>query len=494
MFSFFKKKKVIAHLKLSGVIGNAGKFKQGIDFAGQEELIKKAFSLKKATCVAITINSPGGSPVQSHLIYSFIRNQAKKNKKKVIVFAEDVAASGGYLISCAGDEIYANSSSIIGSIGVIYSSFGFQELIKKIGVQRRVYTAGKNKSTLDPFKEEKEEDIQRLKKIQLELHSDFIKVVETSRGSKLKDPEKNNIFTGEFWTGSAALKLGLVDGIGHVKPFFEKKFGKTPLYEHHTTSLVFNDPPYHTVVRKLLSAGFTPRKLAEMEPLIIKIVNGLLDRLEDLSEFDLVKEYAMALPTEIISFMLGIPVEHRHKLRQYSLNILGALDPVVSQERLDEGNFSVEEFGEVLSQIINHRRSEQTPKSDGEILMSLILGDVNGQRLTNTELIQNCIFLLNAGHETTTSMVANSMHMFFSAPDQLNLLKDDSDLITTAIEEGLRYESPLQVGNRVTTGEVEIGGELLPTGTYIHTSIAGANRDPAEFNIVLPLVFNIIFL
>ena len=263
---------------------------------------------------------------------------------------------------------------------------------------------------------------------------------------------------------------------------FRKKFGETPLYKHHTTSLVFNDPPYHTVVRKLLSAGFTPKKLAEMEPLIIKIVNGLLDRLEDLSEFDLVKEYTMALPTEIISFMLGIPVELRHNLRQYSLNILGALDPVVSQERLDEGNFSVEEFGEVLSQIIDHRRSEQTPKSDGEILMSLILGDVNGRRLTNTELIQNCIFLLNAGHETTTSMVANSMHMFFSAPDQLNLLKEDPDLITTAIEEGLRYESPLQVGNRVTTGEVELGGELLPTGTYIHTSIAGANRDPAEFN------------
>ena len=262
---------------------------------------------------------------------------------------------------------------------------------------------------------------------------------------------------------------------------FEKKFGNTPLYEHHTTSLVFNDPPYHTVVRKLLSAGFTPRKLAEMEPLIVKIVKGLLDRLEDLSEFDLVEEYAMALPTEIISFMLGVPADSRHKLRQYSLNILGALDPVVSQERLDEGNASVEEFGEVLSEIIDQTRSEKNPKSDGEILMSLILGDVNGRRLTNMELVQNCIFLLNAGHETTTSMVANLMHMFFSAPDQLKLLKEDPDLITTAIEEGLRYESPLQVGNRVTTGEVEIGGQLLPIGTYIHTSIAGANRDPAEF-------------
>ena len=262
---------------------------------------------------------------------------------------------------------------------------------------------------------------------------------------------------------------------------FEKKFGKTSLYEHHTTSLVFNDPPYHTVVRKLLSAGFTPRKLAEMEPLIVKIVNGLLDRLEDLSEFDLVEEYAMALPTEIISFMLGVPVDYRHKLRQYSLNILGALDPVVSQEQLNEGNVSVDEFGKLLSEIIDHRRSEQNPKGDGEILMSLILGEVNGRRLTNIELIQNCIFLLNAGHETTTSMVANSMHMFFSAPHQLKLLKKDPDLITTAIEEGLRYESPLQVGNRVATAEVKIGGELLPKGTYIHTSIAGANRDPAEF-------------
>ena len=168
MFSFFKKKKIVAHLKLSGVVGNSGKFKQGIDFAGQEEIIRKAFSLKKAACVSITIHSPGGSPFQSHLIYSFIRQEAKKNKKKVSVLAEELAASGGYLISCAGDEIYANSSSIIGSIGVIYSSFGFTELIKKIGVERRVHTAGKNKSTLDPFMEEKNEDIERLKKYQLD--------------------------------------------------------------------------------------------------------------------------------------------------------------------------------------------------------------------------------------------------------------------------------------------------------------------------------------
>tara|TARA_B100000579_G_C22610073_1_gene746829 strand:- start:18 stop:824 length:807 start_codon:yes stop_codon:yes gene_type:complete len=225
MFSFFKKKKIIPHVRLSGVIGNVGKFKQGIDFTGQEEIITKAFSVKKATCVAITINSPGGSPVQSHLIYSHIRTLAKKNKKKVIVFAEDVAASGGYLIACAGDEIYANSSSIIGSIGVIYSSFGFTELIKKIGVERRIHTAGKNKSTLDPFLDEKKEDIERLKNIQLDLHKDFIDVVEKSRGAKLKKTEVE-LFSGEFWSGSKAKNLGLIDNIGNANQILREKFGE----------------------------------------------------------------------------------------------------------------------------------------------------------------------------------------------------------------------------------------------------------------------------
>ena len=225
MFSFFKKKKIIPHIKLSGVIGNVGKFKQGIDFSGQEEIIFKAFALKKAPCVAITINSPGGSPVQSHLIYDFIRHQAKKNNKKVIVFAEDVAASGGYLIACAGDEVYANSSSIIGSIGVIYSSFGFTELIKKIGVERRVHTAGKNKSTLDPFQEEKKEDIERLKNIQLDLHKDFIGVVEKSRGAKLKKNEVE-LFSGEFWSGRKAKDLGLIDGVGNANQILREKFGE----------------------------------------------------------------------------------------------------------------------------------------------------------------------------------------------------------------------------------------------------------------------------
>ena len=226
MFSFFKKKKIIPHIKLNGVIGNVGKFRQGIDFSGQEQIIKKAFSIKKAPAVAVTINSPGGSPVQSHLIYKFIREQAKKNKKKVIIFAEDVAASGGYLIACSGDEIYANSSSIIGSIGVIYSSFGFKDLIQKIGVQRRVYTAGKNKSTLDPFLEEKKEDIDRLKNIQLELHQDFIEVVEESRSTKLKKDKGVELFSGEFWSGRKAKELGLIDGIGNADQILRQKYGE----------------------------------------------------------------------------------------------------------------------------------------------------------------------------------------------------------------------------------------------------------------------------
>ena len=258
MFSIFNKKKVIPHVRLSGIIGNVGRFKQGIDLANQRDILKKAFSVKKISHVAISINSPGGSPVQSHLIYSYVRQLADKNKVKVIVFAEDVAASGGYFIACAGDEIYANSSSIIGSIGVISASFGFKNLIQKIGVERRVYTAGKNKSTLDPFVEEKEEDVKRLKNIQLELHADFIKIVEKSRGSKLKDPEKNNIFTGEFWTGKTSLKLGLIDGIGNADQILKEKFGDKVIIKNFEKQKGF-------IARKLSSSTQNPvEKLASI--------------------------------------------------------------------------------------------------------------------------------------------------------------------------------------------------------------------------------------
>ena len=258
MFSIFRKKKIIPHVRMTGIIGSAGRFKQGLELANQRDILKKAFSLKKISHVAISVNSPGGSPVQSHLIYSYIKELAEKKKVKVLIFAEDVAASGGYFIACSGDEIYANSSSIIGSIGVISASFGFKDLIQKIGVQRRVYTAGKNKSTLDPFVEEKDEDVKRLKNIQLELHEDFIKVVEKSRGSKLKDPEKNNIFTGEFWTGKTSLKLGLVDGIGNMDQVLKKKFGDNVIIKNF-------EKPKGFIARKLSSSVQDPvEKLANI--------------------------------------------------------------------------------------------------------------------------------------------------------------------------------------------------------------------------------------
>ena len=262
---------------------------------------------------------------------------------------------------------------------------------------------------------------------------------------------------------------------------FKDKFGEGPLYTHHTTSLIFNDPPYHTTVRKLLAHAFTPRKLAEMEPLIENIVDSLLDDLRNTGDVDFVTAFAMRLPTEVISFMLGVPKEHRHKLRGFSLAILGALDPVVSDQRLHNGNEAVAEFSEMLDDLINHRRANPEGAGQGEVLESLIFGKFEGRRLTQEELIQNCIFLLNAGHETTTSLMANGAGMFLQAPDQYKLLCDRPELIENAVEEILRFESPLQIGNRLTSTDTEIGGVQIPAGTYIHTSIAGANRDPAIF-------------
>ena len=225
MFSIFKKKTVIPHVRLTGVIGSAGKFKQGMDLAGQQEILKKAFSLKKIKHVAISINSPGGSPVQSHLIYSYIRQLADKKKIKVLIFAEDVAASGGYLISCAGDEIYANSSSIIGSIGVISASFGFKELIKKIGIERRVYSEGKNKGLLDQFLPEKKEDIDQIKTIQTDLHGQFINWVKKRRGKRLKAKD-TELFNAGIWSGVKSKELGLIDGIGDYYTIMKSTFGE----------------------------------------------------------------------------------------------------------------------------------------------------------------------------------------------------------------------------------------------------------------------------
>lgn len=262
---------------------------------------------------------------------------------------------------------------------------------------------------------------------------------------------------------------------------FGEKFGACPLYDHHTTSLVFNDPPYHTTVRKLISGAFTPRKLAEFEPLIDGIVDRLLDRVEDLRTLDLIDDFAKVLPTEIISFMLGIPESYRDRLRGYSFAILGALDPVAPAARLAAGNAAVTEFAEILDALITHRRANPDGAGQGEVLDALIFGTHDGRSLSQEELIQNCIFLLNAGHETTTSMVGNAIGSLLDHPQAHRALLADSDLIQTAIEECLRMESPLQIGNRLAGQDIDLGHTVLPKGTYIHTSIGGANRDPAQF-------------
>lgn len=226
MFSFFKSKPTVSLIRLNGVIGNVGRFSQGMSYASQSDTIKKAFALKNIKAVVISINSPGGSPVQSNLLYDLIRSEADDKKVKVITYAEDVAASGGYMLMCAGDEIYANANSIVGSIGVIYSGFGFQELIKKIGVQRRVHTAGESKSILDPFLEEKKEDIEKLKSLQKDLHEEFINLVKNSRKDKIKSENYSMLFSGEFWSGKKSLQLGLIDGVGTLQVILKDKFGK----------------------------------------------------------------------------------------------------------------------------------------------------------------------------------------------------------------------------------------------------------------------------
>ncbi|AFR26042.1 protease sohB [Bartonella quintana RM-11] len=186
-------------------------------------LLDKAFAYKKAPAVALIINSPGGSPVQSRLLFKRIRDLAEEKNKKVFVFIEDIAASGGYMIACAGDEIFADPSSIIGSIGVVSASFGFPEFLKKIGIERRVYTAGKNKVTLDPFQPEKKADIEHLKSLQLEVHQTFIDLVKERRATKLSND--SDLFTGMFWSGRKSVELGLIDGLNDIRSVIKERFG-----------------------------------------------------------------------------------------------------------------------------------------------------------------------------------------------------------------------------------------------------------------------------
>ena len=211
-------------VRLQGMIMEASSpLRQTLSLSSCANALEKAFSDKEAPAVAISLNSPGGSPVQSRLIYRRIRDLAEEKHKRVLVFVEDVAASGGYMIACAGDEIFADPSSIVGSIGVVSASFGFPELLKKIGVERRVYTAGKNKVSLDPFQPEKKADVDHLKALQLEIHETFINLVKESRGSKLVDDP--NLFTGMFWTGKKGKELGLVDELSDLRSLIKQRYG-----------------------------------------------------------------------------------------------------------------------------------------------------------------------------------------------------------------------------------------------------------------------------
>lgn len=216
---------VIPVVRLNGMIMSGGSpLRPALSLASSAGVLEKAFAHKKAPAVAISVNSPGGSPVQSRLIYKRIRDLATEKDKKVLIFIEDVAASGGYMIAVAGDEIIADPSSIVGSIGVVSASFGFQDMIKKIGVERRVYTAGKNKVSLDPFQPEKKADVDKLKKLQLEVHQTFIDLVQERRQGRLTDDP--DLFTGAFWSGIRGLELGLVDGLGDMRSEIKKRFGE----------------------------------------------------------------------------------------------------------------------------------------------------------------------------------------------------------------------------------------------------------------------------
>ena len=224
--SLFSNSINIPTLRLSGVIGQAGFMRSGLSITSLDKLIDKLFADKKSPAVALIINSPGGSPTQSSLIAEKIIKKSKEKNKKVISFVEDVAASGGYWLACASDEIYIDINSILGSIGVISPGFGFVELLKKIGVERRVYTSGKSKSFLDPFKEEKEEDIKRLKNIQEQIHENFISYVKNRRGSKIQEKDFDEVFSGLFWVGKKAIDLGLADGLGSIYDIIQQRFGK----------------------------------------------------------------------------------------------------------------------------------------------------------------------------------------------------------------------------------------------------------------------------
>ena len=261
---------------------------------------------------------------------------------------------------------------------------------------------------------------------------------------------------------------------------FAPKFGASPLYEHHTTSVVFRDPPDHTRIRKLFAPAFTPRALAALEPRVARFVDGLLDRAAARGGMDVVEDFAAALPVQLIGDMLGVPREERGPLRGWSLAILGALEPEPGPRRLEAGSRAVDEFKGYLRRLIADRR--RRPSTDpGEILSALLAAEDAGDRLTELELLQQCIFLLNAGHETTTNLIANAVVSLLEHPREHLRLRAEPGLITTAVEEFLRFQSPNQLGNRRAVREAVLGGVAMDAGTLVTLGIGAANRDPAQF-------------
>jgi cytochrome P450 len=261
---------------------------------------------------------------------------------------------------------------------------------------------------------------------------------------------------------------------------FAPKYGESLLYEHHTTSLVFNDPPAHTRVRRLIMGALSPRAIAEMEGDLIRLIDGLLDAVAAKGRFELIADFAAAIPVEVIGNLLGVPRDEREALRDWSLAILGALEPVISADQFSRGNAAVNDFLAYLETLVARRRAKPG-NPDRDVLTRLIQGEANGERLNEKELLHNCIFLLNAGHETTTNLIGNGLVALSEHPEQKLRLIQAPELIKSAVEEMLRYESSNQLGNRMTTEPVELGGVLLDAGTSVTLCIGAANRDPAQF-------------
>ncbi|MDB5511790.1 MAG: cytochrome [Enterovirga sp.] len=261
---------------------------------------------------------------------------------------------------------------------------------------------------------------------------------------------------------------------------FGAKFGPSPLFEHHTTSLVFNDPPLHTRVRRIIAGALTPRAVTAMEDGVVALVDGLLDAMDRKGRVDLIEDFAAAIPIEVIGNLLGVPRDERGPLRAWSLAILGALEPGSDPARLVPGNAAVVAFLAYLERLVaDRRRHPGDPERD--ILTRLIVGEADGERLSEAELLQNCIFILNAGHETTTNLIGNGLQLLIEHRAARSRLLAEPDLIRTAVEEVLRYESSNQLGNRVTTVATELAGEAVAAGTQITICIGAANRDPEQF-------------